>query len=325
MSAAEGVSTLLYCAAMSGARRLTIYEPFRSIFYAPQFVAVYGGHFAAEGLEVEVVTAAAGATTTGALIDGHAEIALGGIMRSLDVADRGGPFLVHFAEVNSRNGFFLLSREPRADFRWTDLVGKTVIGFAEAPTPWQCMLTVLRTHGVDPASVRIERDRPVPEALAAFRSGHGDFFEQTQPIVEQMLAAGEGHLVASMGEATGPVPFTSYMTTPDFLRREPETVLRFTRALYRTQRWLASHDAKAITDVVAPGFPDIDRGILERAVARFSRQSTWSGDPILRRAGFDYLQRILQTGGFISKTHRYEDLVDTAIAERAVAEVDGKG
>jgi len=87
---------------MSGARRLTIYEPFRSIFYAPQFVALYGGHFADEGLDVQVRTAGGGTTTTGALIDGHAEIALGGIMRSLDVADRGGPLLVHFAEVNQR-------------------------------------------------------------------------------------------------------------------------------------------------------------------------------------------------------------------------------
>src|SRR5262249_50714747 len=83
-SAAKELSTLLSCAAMTGARRLTIYEPFRSIFYAPQFVALHGRHFAAEGLDVDVVTAGRGATTTGALMDGHAEIALGGIMRSLD-------------------------------------------------------------------------------------------------------------------------------------------------------------------------------------------------------------------------------------------------
>ncbi|HEV2054889.1 MAG TPA: ABC transporter substrate-binding protein, partial [Methylomirabilota bacterium] len=217
---------------------------------------------------------------------------------------------------------FLLGRAPMPGFRWSDLVGKTVIGFAEAPTPWQCMLTVLRRNGVDPAAVRIERERHVPEALAAFRDGHGDFLEQTQPIVEQMLASGEAHLVASMGEATGPVPFTSYMTTPDFLRREPDTVLRFTRALYRTQRWLAGHDAKAIAEVIAPDFPNIERVILERAVDRFSRQGTWARDPILRQPGFDYLQEILQTGGFIRKSHRYEDLVDTSIAERAVREME---
>jgi len=263
-------------------------------------------------------------STVDAVLDGSIEISLGGLMRSFDLADRGGRLLPHFAEVCSRSGFFLLSRKPMPDFRWSDLVGKTVISFAEAPTPWQCMLTVLRRNGVDPATVRIERNRPVPEALGAFRSGHGDFFEQTQPIVEQMLASGEAHLVASMGEATGPVPFTSYMTTPDFLRREPDTVFRFTRALYRTQRWLAEHDVRAITDAVAPGFPDIVRPILERAVGRFSKQGTWSSDPILRRSGFDYLQDILKSGGFITKTHRYEGLVDTAIAEQAVADLERK-
>ena len=126
MSPADEVSTLLYCAAMSDARRLTIYEPFRSMFYAPQFVALYGRHFAAEGLDVEAITAGAGDTTTAALLDGRAEIALGGIMRSLDVADRGGPFLVHFAEVNSRNGFFC-SRVS---------TGPTSAGATSSARPW---------------------------------------------------------------------------------------------------------------------------------------------------------------------------------------------
>jgi len=306
-------------------RPMTVLMPFYTPFYAPLAAGASLGHFREEGLDVKWQPAAAfGKSAVEALIDGSIEITLSGLMRSFDVADRQGRFLPHFAEVCSRSGFFLLGRKPMPSFRWTDLAGKTVIGFAEAPTPWQCMLTVLRRQGVDPAAVRIERSRPVPEALAAFRGGHGDFFEQTQPIVEQMLAGGEAHLVASMGEATGPVPFTSYMTTPEFLRREPETVLRFTRAVYHTQRWLARQDAQTIAETIAPDFRDIDRGLLERAIERFKKQDTWAHDPVLRRPGFDYLQEILQTGGFTRKTHRYEDLVDTAIAEKAVREVNGE-
>jgi len=306
-------------------RPMTVLMPFYTPFYAPLAAGAGLGHFREEGLDVKWQPAAAfGKSAVEALLDGSIEITLSGLMRSFDVADREGRLLPHFAEVCSRSGFFLLGRKPMPGFRWSDLAGKTVIGFAEAPTPWQCMLTVLRRHGVDPATVRIERNRPGPEALAVFRSGHGDFFEQTQPIVEQLLASGDAHLVASMGEATGPVPFTSYMTTPEFLRREPEIVLRFTRAVYRTQRWLAREPPKAIADVVAPDFRDIDCAVLERAVARFARQGTWARDPVLRRPGFDYLQKILQTGGFIKKSHRYEDLVDTAIAERAVREVEGR-
>jgi NitT/TauT family transport system substrate-binding protein len=182
------------------------------------------------------------------------------------------------------------------------------------------MLTVLRAHGVDPASVRIERHRPTPEAVAAFRAGEGDFLEQPQPVVEQLLAEGAGHLVASMGEATGPVPFTSYMTTPEFLRREPETVLAFTRAVHRTQQWMAAHDAATIATAIAPAFADTDPTIRERSVARYLGQGTWSRDPLLRREGYDYLERILISGGLIRRGQRYEDLVDTALARQVMAE-----
>jgi NitT/TauT family transport system substrate-binding protein len=305
------------------AERVVVYEPFRSIFYTPQFVTLHGGHFAAEGLDVEVRTSTATVTTTSALIDGTAQVSLGGVMRSLDLVDRGGPRLVHFAEVNSRNGFFLLSREPRPAFTWTDLAGRTVLSFAEAPTPWQCMLTVLRRHAVDPARVRIERTLPVAEAVAAFRAGHGDFLETGQPFTELLLREGAGHLVASMGEATGPVPFSSYMTTVAALTDRREMLVRFTRALYRAQRWLARASAAEIAAQIAPAFPDVAPDVRQAAVARYLAQGTWAADPILRAPGYASLQQILLDGGFIRHRHRYEDLIDVQIAREVVRAVDG--
>ncbi len=296
-------------------RPITIMEPFRSPFYAPQFVALSQGHFADEGLDVTVRTAGRSAGTVEALLRGEVQISLGGIMRSLELADRDGGFLPHFIEVNSRNGFFLLARRPQPDFSWTDLAGKTVISFAEAPTPWQCMLTVLRRAGVDPATVSIERRLPVVEAVAAFRAGHGDYLEQGQPVVERLVAEGGAHLVASMGDATGPVPFSSYMTTPDFLRREADAVRAFTRAVHRAQRWIVDHDAAAMAATIASAFPDIEGEILTRVVDRYRRQGTWARDPIIRRDGYEYLQTILLDGGFIRRRHRYADLIDTTIAE----------
>jgi NitT/TauT family transport system substrate-binding protein len=298
--------------------RLTVMAPFHSLFYAPHFVALHGGHFAAEGLEVTTRTSADSTGTTRALVEGTAQISLGGLMRSLDVADRGGRLLVHFAEVNSRNGFFLLSREPCADFEWRQLLDRTVISFAGAPTPYHCMLTVLRRHGLDPARVTFIRTLHGPDAVKALRDGRGDFLEAGQPTTEDLLAARTAHLVASMGEATGPLPFSSYMATPERLRREPDVLLRFTRGLYRAQRWMAAHDAGAIATVIAPAFADIPEDIVIRAVDRYRAQGTWARDPILRQPGFEYLQDILLNGGFITRRHRYADLVETAIARQAV-------
>ena len=302
-------------------RRLTVLMPFHTPFYTPLAAGVALGHFQEEGLDVLAVPAPVfGKPTMDALLQGDIEISLGGLMRSFELADRAGQIVVHFAEVCSRNGFFLVAREPRPDFRFADLTGRTVLSFAEAPTPWQCMLTVLRRHGVDPARVKIERHRPGPEAVAAFLAGTGDFLEQPQPAIERLVVEGKAHIVASMGEATGPLPFSSYMTTPDFLAREPDVIAKFTRALYRTQRWLAAHGAADVARAVAPAFPETELPLLERAVGRYLAQGTWAHDPLLRREGFDYLERILLDGGLIRRGRPYEELVDTAIARSVMAE-----
>ena len=124
----------VYSPAVETPHRLRVVEAFRSIFYAPPFVAIHGGHFAAEGLDVTMTTAPRSAATVDALLGGQADLALSGLMRSFDLADRGATRLVHFAAVNDRNGFFLLGREPRSRFSWSDLVGRTVISFGGAPT-----------------------------------------------------------------------------------------------------------------------------------------------------------------------------------------------
>ena len=304
--------------AVTPGRPLRVVVAFHSIFYAPLPVAIRGGHFAAEGVEVDPETPALAAGTVDALQSGVADISLSGIMRSFQLVDRGGARLVHFAAVNDRNGFFLLSREPRPRFAWPDVVGRTIISFGGAPTPWLCMQAVLRRHGVDPARVTFRRDLSTPDAIAAFRAREGDFIEHGPPVIDQLIADGTGHLVASMGEATGPVPFSSLMATPETLTKQRDVLIRFVRGLYRAQRWMAASTAQEIAAVVAPAFPDIEPSVRVAAIARYLRQSTWATDPVLTRAGYETLQEILLSAGFIKKPHPFESLIDTEIARAAV-------
>ena len=166
--------------------------------------------------------------------------------------------------------------------------------------------------------MRIERTRPVAEAIAAFRAGHGDFLETGQPFTELLVAEGAAYLVASMGEATRPLPFSSYMTTTAALAERRDVLTRFTRALYRAQQWLARASAADVAALIAPAFPDVAPDVRQAAVARYLAQATWAVDPILRAPGYEYLQQILLDGGFITRHHRYEDLVDDGIARGVV-------
>ena len=293
-------------------------EPFRSPFYAPALVAVHGGHFANAGFDVSLVTAAPGRGTVEALVEGRADFAVSGIMRSLGLLDAGGPPIVHFATVNDRNGFFLVSRRPRPRFAWRDLEGHTVISFGGAPTPYHCMLSVLRREGVDPARVSFVRDLDVAESIAAFESDKADFLECGPPVVDRLVAQGAGHLVASMGVATGPVPFSSLMATERRLRDDRADLVRLVGAFHAAQRWIAHAAADDIARVIAPALPDIELPLLARIAARYRAQGTWPDDPRLDRRGYERLQEILFAGGFIKNRHPYEVLIDTEIATEAM-------
>jgi NitT/TauT family transport system substrate-binding protein len=135
--------------------------------------------------------------------------------------------------------------------------------------------------------------------------------------VDQLLADGTGHLVAAMGDATGALPFSSFMTSRATLTGDRERLVRFVRGLHRAQRWMAASGARDIAAAIAPAFADIDASIRVAAVERYLRQSTWAPDPVLTRPGFEALQSILIAGGFIKRPHRFEDLVDVEIARQA--------
>jgi NitT/TauT family transport system substrate-binding protein len=304
---------------MTARRPLTMMEAFHSPFYAPALIAARAGYFADAGFDVSLVAASPGRGTADAILDGSVDFAVSGLMRSFKVADEGGPPIVHFAAVNDRNGFFLLSREPRPSFAWSDLAGRTVISFGGAPTPYYCMLSVLRRHGVDPGGVTFLREIPLPDAVAGFRAGRAEFLECGPPVVDRLVADGTGHLVASMGEATGPVPFSSLMTSQERVRRDRDDLVRLVRALHRAQQWIAAAPPADLARVLAPIFEDIEPPLLAHVLDRYRAQHTWPDSPLLDRPGYERLQEILLTGGFITRRHRFEDLVDTSIATEALS------
>jgi NitT/TauT family transport system substrate-binding protein len=114
------------------------------------------------------------------------------------------------------------------------------------------------------------------------------------------------------------LPFSAYLTTSAYAANHADVLHRFTRAFFRAQQWMAQHSAEEISRLIAPAFPELEPEIRTRAVARYLAQHTWALDPLLREAGFDYLQDILLGGGFISQRCPYREHVNTEFAQAAM-------
>lgn len=300
---------------------IRVIEAFRNLFYSPFYVTHAVGFFDAEGLDVTMRPRDAGESVVDLLGAGSFNVALTGIMRSLVAADEGkADYPVAFAEVNSRDGFVMLSRQPIENFRWSDVEGHTVISFREPPTPWMSLLRAFKNESVNATKVQLSVEQPIPEAIDAFTQGYGDFIELPEPFAQQLIVDGIAHLAAPMGRYVGVVPYSSFAATPAFLAEHHDHILGFTRALYAGQRWISRHGPDEIAALVAPYLPGFDVGLLVPGVERYQAQETWASDPLLRPEGFYRLQDILREGGLINGMHRYEDQVTTVFADAVMAE-----
>jgi NitT/TauT family transport system substrate-binding protein len=299
--------------------RLRLYENYRFVLYAPFYAAHAIGAHAAEGLEIELLPSPGAGRAEEALIAGAVDVMWAGPMRVIKHHDANpGSPLVCFAEVVCRDPFSIVGRHPNPGFRLADLARLRFATVSEVPTPWLCLQQDLREVGIDPDRLDRVGDRNMADNLTALRAGEIDAAQFFEPVVEQALATGEGHLwhaASSRGRTT----YTAFVTTRDRLTRAAEPLLRMVRAIHRTQQWLHANQAPAVAAAIASYFPALDRGVLAGAIARYQAQAVWGGDPVLPEAGFDRLRRGLVSSGFVSRAVDYADCVDNRLAAQAIA------
>jgi len=270
--------------------RLRLYENYRFVLYAPLYAAHAIGAYAAEGLTVELLPSPGVGLAEQALLDGSVEVIWAGPMRVIKHHDENpGSPLVCFAEVVCRDPFSIIGRYPNPDFRLADLAQMRFATVSEVPTPWLCLQEDLRQAGIDPARLDRVGDRSMSENLSALSERRIEAAQFFEPVVEQALASGAGHLWYA-ASTRGHTTYTAFVTTRDRLVDDAEPLLRMVRAIQRTQEWLHTSSAPEIAAAISGFFPVLDHGVLTAALARYQSQSVWGRDPVLPEDGFDRLR-----------------------------------
>jgi NitT/TauT family transport system substrate-binding protein len=303
--------------AESGQIRLRV--AFRNLFYTTIYVAVEGGFLAEQGLDVDFAHIPAGQASTELLKAGAIDISQSGISRSLMDLDAGSndPPL-HIAEINQRDGFFLLSRQPVDDWQWSHLTGSTLIPVGFTPVPFMTLKAAMRRHGVEPDGVNLIDGLPAEEMLARFQNGDADYLQVPCPFAEQLINEGTGYLVATLGEESGYICYSSFAATPDYVANNPQTVQRFVQGYYHAQRWVADNEPQAVAERISTVFPDYDQEILIGSVRRYQTTGVWATDPMIGQDGFDRMRDALIAGGLVQGSHPYEQIVRPEFAQRAM-------
>ena len=300
--------------------KVTLNEVAHSVFYAPQYVAIEEGYFAEKGLNLTLVTGFGADKTMTAVISGEADIGFMGAEASVYAYQEGATDpVVNFAQLTQRAGNFLVAREEMPDFKWEDLKGKKVLGGRTGGMPEMVFEYILRKNGIDPRKdLTIDQSIDFGSTAAAFTGDESAAYTvEFEPSATILEKEGAGYVVASLGEASGYVPYTSYSAKTSYMKENPEIIRKFTEALQKGMDYVQSHTPEEIAEVIAPQFKETDLDTITTIVKRYYDQDTWKENLVFEKESFELLQDILQEAGELNERVEYKKLVNTEYVKEA--------
>jgi len=249
-----------------------------SAFYSPLLLTMSGGHLAAEGLSATFDVAGPDRPIPAAIARGEVQVAQSAPAVSFAPWERGEslPFR-HFALLNSRDGFFLAGRGD-GPLDWKSLEGRTAI-VDHFFQPLAMFRRALAVRGVDAAKVTLLDAGDVVAIERAYREGRGDVVHMQGPTPQQLAHEGFGHVFASVGEAVGPVAFSSLCASPEWLATDQARA--FSRAFRKALQHACTAPAAELAALVAPYFAGVERAPLVAAVEAYQRTGTWDHDAVI--------------------------------------------
>lgn len=301
--------------------KITIAEVTRSIFYAPMYVAKDLGYFSQEGIDIDIITTPGADKTMAALLSKEAQIGLMGPEASVYVYQNGQQdYAINFAQLTQKDGSFVLGRDPIDDFDYTMMRGKTVIGGRKGGMPLMILEYILKNAGLDigendpTKEVNVRTDVSFDAMSGVFVAGESDFVTAFEPTASQVVRSGKGHILASLGEDSGVVPYTCFSTLKSYMSENEDTLKAFTRAIQKGIDFVLTHDIEEIVPHLRADFTSSDDEELTSVMQNYLAIEAWPNSLRFNQDNFNKLIEIVKMAGELEEdvVVPYDKLVTNA-------------
>lgn len=287
--------------------RINITALRHSAFYSPLLVTISGDYLNDEGLEAFYRPAEPGESVDDALRNGDFHLSQSAVATSFANLEQGKTCdIVHFAQINDRDGFFIVARKPAESFSWNDLEGKEVL-VDHFFQPYAMLRYGLDRRSVDFNAIQVIDAGDVNAIEKAFRDGLGDYVHMQGPTAQQLEKDGIGYVVAAVGDAVGPVAFSSLCATRQWL--ETDMAQAFMQAYRKAQRFVLQAPAEDIARIEAVLLPGIDLEVLAATIRTYQQLGCWKCDAAISHHSYENLLDVFRFNRSISQRHAYDSCV----------------
>ncbi|NFD76988.1 ABC transporter substrate-binding protein [Clostridium botulinum] len=301
--------------------KVKLNEVVRSVFYAPMYVAINEGIFKEEGIEIDLSTGQGADKTMQQVLSKSADIGLCGPEQIIYIYNqKREDYPILFAQLTQSDGSFLVGKNKEENFRWESLKGKKIIGGRPGGMPEMSLEYVLKNHGINPKSdVELITNIAFTATAGAFKSGDYAYVALFEPTASMLEKENAGHIVASIGESAGNIPYTCYFSTKSYMGKNPETIQKFTNAIYKAQKWIDKHTEEEIAKSIISFFPGAKEDILVNVIKNYKKINAFAGTPTLKEENLNKLMDIIQSYDkeLIPERPEFNKIVNTKFSKDA--------
>ena len=288
--------------------KIRLAEVTHSPFYAPLYVAIEEGYMEEEGIDIELLLTPGADKVAAAVLSGDVEVGFAGEESAIYIyAGEEEDYLVTFAGLTKRDGQFIISREE--DFSWKDLEGQEVLVGRQGGMPALNFINALENAGIDPAKVNLNYSVEFASLSGSFIGGVGDYVNLFEPNATLLEQEGYGHVVASIGELSGEMPYTAFYTKKSYLEENKDLLERFSRAINKGLEYVQTHTARETAEVILPQFTDSSLDELEMFVARYKESDSWLSSTYIPEEYFKNLEDLMIENDLLEDYVPYDDLI----------------
>ncbi len=263
-----------------------------------------GGFLSKHGLEHTYSVLAPGETAAGMIREGKTEVMQSAPSTNWAKMEKGETgFPLHFALINRRDGFYLVSRQKESAFEWRNLGGKAVMA-DHGSQPLTMLRYAIDHNGGDWRTVNLINAGRPEQMVSAFRAGQGDYIHVQAPLPQLLEEEGLGWSAVSVGASMPPTAFSSLCASKDFLATD--ACRAFAKAFAEAKEWVRTTPAAEIAAAEASYFPGISQSALASAIAGYQGIGAWEGGAGIPRDLYEQSLTVFEHSGAIRQRQPYD-------------------
>ncbi len=254
--------------AFADAKKVTISQAFQSMLYLPLYVAIDGGFFAKEGLDVNKQTAGSPSAALSAVLSGSAEFSLHGPEWTAVAAEKGADVDVIANVVNGAAVW--IATAPDVKFSGIKDVKDQVVVSGQMPTTSTSLFfKLLKENGMSPADVKLTQV-PLGSEIGPLVAGQSKIAVMYEPGLDQAVAKGM-KVVLGFPKLYGEYAFSSISAKRGV---DPDEAQRFVTGLQHALVYMQTNPTGTV-EIARKEFPTLDPVVVEAAVKRMLAENVY--------------------------------------------------